>query len=141
MKKKIKIYVETCMYCYRIKPAQHKPYEKLESLPSPAGPYTDISMNFITDLSWSKQRDDSKVYDSILVIMDRYTQMARNLPTRKDIKAEELVNVIMNKHVLRGVGLPQSIVSDRVSVFNARYWSSLCYMLNVKCRLSTAYHP
>ena len=82
-----------------------------------------------------------KVYDSILVIMDRYTKMARYLPPRKDIKAEELTDVIMNKHVLRGASLPQSIVSNRGSVFNAKYWSSLCYMLNVKRHLSVAYHP
>ncbi|KAI9779298.1 MAG: hypothetical protein M1816_003611 [Peltula sp. TS41687] len=37
--------------------------------------------------------------------------MARYLPTRKVIKAEELADVIMNKHVLRGAGLPQSIAS------------------------------
>ena len=80
------------------------------------------------------------MYDSILVIMDRYTKMVRYLSTRKDIKAEESADAIMNKHVLRGAGLSQSIVSNRGSVFNLRYWSSLCYMLNVKRHLSTAYY-
>ena len=106
MKKEIKAYVEACTQCQRIKPARHKPYGELESLPPPAGPYTDIFMDFITDLPPSKRRDGGKVYDSILVIMDRYTKMARYLPTRKDIKVEELSDVIMNKHVLRGAGLP-----------------------------------
>ena len=141
MKKEIKAYVKAWTQCQRMKPARHKSYGELESLPPPASPYTDISMDFITDLPPSKRRDGGKVYDSILVIMDRYTKMARYLPTRKDIKAEELADVIMNKHVLRGAGLPQSIVSDKGSVFNARYWSSLYYTLNVKRRLSIAYHP
>ena len=70
-------------------------------------------MDFITDLPPSKRQDGGKVYDSILVIIDPYIKMARYLPTRKDIKAEELTNVIMNKHVPHKAALPQSIVSDR----------------------------
>ena len=37
--------------------------------------------------------------------------------------------------------MPNSIVSDRDSVFTSKFWSSLCYFLSIKRRLSTAFHP
>ena len=43
--------------------------------------------------------------------------------------------------VVRHHGLPDSIVSDRGSVFTSKFWSSLCYFLGIKRRLSTAFHP
>lgn len=76
-------------------------------------------MDFITDLPPSTK--GGKVYDAILVIMDRYTKMARYIPTRKTITAPELADVIANKLVLLGAGLPQAIVSDRGSVFTAKF--------------------
>ena len=47
-----------------------------------------------------------KVYTSVLVIIDRYTKIARYIPTKKEISALELADVIANKHVLRGASLP-----------------------------------
>ena len=37
--------------------------------------------------------------------------------------------------------MPDSIVSDRGSVFMSKFWSSLCYFLSIKRRLSTAFYP
>ena len=34
-----------------------------------------------------------------------------------------------------------SIVSDRGSVFTSKFWSSLCYFLSIKRRLSTTFQP
>ncbi len=51
-----------------------------------------------------------------------------------------LAEVIIDE-VVRHHGLPDSIVSDRGSVFTLKFWSSLCYFLGIKRRLSTAFHP
>ena len=61
MKKEIKVYIEAYMQYQRIKPARHKPYGELGSLPSPTGPYTDISMDVITNVPLSKRRDNGNV--------------------------------------------------------------------------------
>ena len=47
----IKEYVNICDTCHRIKPVRHKPYGTLNSLPQPRGPFTDLKMDFITDMS------------------------------------------------------------------------------------------
>ena len=50
--------------------------------------------------------------------------------------AEVIINVVVQHH-----SLPGSIVSDRGSIFTSKFWSSLCYFLGIKRRLSTAFHP
>ncbi len=44
--------------------------------------------------------------------------------------------------VVRHDGVPESIVTDRgLLVFTSKFWSSLCYFLGIKKKLSTAFHP
>ena len=60
-------------------------------------------------------------------------------PMQMTITAPALAKVILNI-VVRHHGLPNSIVSNRGSVFTSKFWSSLCYFLSIKWRLSTAFH-
>ncbi len=96
-------------------------------------------MDFVTGLPISTNwKGDT--YDSILVIVDRLTKMVHYEPVKVTIDATGLVEVILDV-VVRHHGLPDSIVSDRGSVFTSKFWSSLCYFLEIKRRLSTAFHP
>ncbi len=67
--------------------------------------------------------------------------MARYIPVRNTIDAAQLVSILVHKLILRGAGVPSSIVSDRGPQFTSKFWSALCYHLRIKRRLSTAYHP
>ena len=138
MAKDVRDYVVTCTACQRIKPARHKPHGELQSLPLPRGPWSDITMDFITDLPPSKKR--TKAYDSILVVVDRYTKMARYIPVKKTLTAAELADVFMSK-IHRHYGQPSSIVTDRGSVFTAKFWQSFTHYLKIRRKLSTAFHP
>ena len=95
-------------------------------------------MDFITGLPPSKTA--GQVYDSILVIVDKYIKLARYVAVRRTIDAPELAEVLL-RHWIKDYGLPDSIVSDMGSVFTAKFWSSLCYILKIKRRLSTAFRP
>ena len=44
-------------------------------------------------------------------------------------------------HVIRLHGIPDSIVSDRGAIFTSQFWTALSKFLNLKSRLSTAFHP
>ena len=50
--------------------------------------------------------------------------------------AEVIIDVVVQHH-----GLPDSIITDRGSLFTSKFWSSLCYFLGIKRRLSIAFHP
>jgi hypothetical protein len=54
-------------------------------------------MDFITGLL--PVRCNSVVYDAILVVVNRFTKIARYIPTTTTLKAAELANVFVNKIV------------------------------------------
>ena len=96
-------------------------------------------MDFVTRLPQSADwRGDG--YDSILVIVDWLMKMVYYEPVQTTITAPALPEVILNI-VVRYHGLPDSIVSNRGSVFTSKFWSFLCYFFSIKRRLSTALHP
>ena len=61
-------------------------------------------------------------------------------PVKVTINASGLAKVILDV-VIWYHGLPNSIVTDRNSLFTSKFWSSLCYFLKIKRRLSTTFHP
>ena len=138
MRSDVYAYVKTCAICQRTKVKRHREYGVLSSFPVPSKPWQEITMDFITDLPPSQFR--GRVYDSILVVVDRYTKSARYIATTKTITAAELAELFM-LHVFRSFGLPSGITSDRGSVFTSSFWSSLCFYLKIRRRLSTAFHP
>lgn len=138
MAKYVEKYVKSCDICQRVKVPRHKPYGVMASLPLPSRPWKEITMDFVSGFPPSKRY--SVVYDACLVIVDRFTKMALYLPVSKTIKAVDLSELIFDKVVLR-FGSPNGIVSDRGSLFTSAYWSEICYYLQVKRRLSTAFHP
>ena len=87
-------------------------------------------MDFVTGLSLSADWKDNN-YDSILVIVDRLTKMVYYKPVKVTIDAPELAKVIIDMVVLYH-GLPDSIVTNKSSLFTSKFWSSLCYFFGVK---------
>ncbi len=135
----VEAYVTGCDVCLASKSVRHKPYGNLQSLPMPTHRWKDLSMDFVTGLPVSTNWK-GETYDSILVIVDRLTKMVHYEPFKVTIDTPALAEVIIEA-VVRHHGLPDSIVSDRGSVFISKFWSSLCYFLGIKRRLSTAFHP
>ena len=138
LNKTVKKYTESCDICQRTKAPRHRPYGVMQSLPRPSGPWKEITMDFITGFPPSKRF--GRVYDSCLVIVDRYTKMALYIPVTKKINAVDLAEILFESVVLQ-FGAPEGIVSDRGSVFTSEYWSEICFHLKTKRRLSTAFHP
>ncbi len=137
-RKDVREYVKTCQICQRTKTKRHRPYGELSSFPIPSKPWQEITLDFITGLPPSRFR--GKVFDSILVIVDRYTKMARYISTTKDITAAELAELFI-LYVVKDFGTPAGITSDSGSVFTSKFWSTLCFYLKIRRRLSTAFHP
>jgi hypothetical protein len=126
--------------CQRIRPVRHHPNGMMEQLPQPRGLWTDISMDFIVGLLESRQRPWGRPYNAILVIVDRYTKMARYFKCCDTIDAAGLAEIIAQKLALRGAGVLLSIVSDRGPQFMSKFWAAFCHHQSIERQLSTAYH-
>ena len=139
LRQDVEAYVKGYDICLSSKAVRHKPYGNLQLLPVPTHCWKDLSMDFVTELPISTDwKDDS--YNSILVIVDRLTKMVYYEPVQVMIDTPGLAEVILDV-VVRHHGLPDLIVSDRSSVFTSKFWSSLCYFLDIKRQLSTAFYP
>ncbi|WVZ84373.1 hypothetical protein U9M48_031411 [Paspalum notatum var. saurae] len=118
MKREIAKYVSECDVCQRVKADHLRPAGMLQPLAVPAWKWEDIHMDFIVGLPRT-----SKGYDSIWVIIDRFTKSAHFIP-------------IVSLH-----GVPLTITSDRGSLFVSRFWEQLQTALGTKLIRSSAYHP
>jgi hypothetical protein len=95
--KDVKDYVKACGVCQRTTVQRHQPYGELASLPQPDRPWQEVTMDFITGLPPSAIA--SKAYDSILVVVDRFTKLARYIPVKKTLDASELADVFIRRIV------------------------------------------
>ena len=89
---------------------RHKPYGKLEPLPVPKRPWQEVSLDFITQLPSS--HIGQAEYDAILVVVDRYTKMARFIPTTTELAAPEFAALFYENIELKYRSL-KGIVFDR----------------------------
>ncbi len=135
----VEAYIKKCDVCLASKAVRHKPYGDLQLLLIPTYRWKDLSTDFITGLLISADWKGNS-YDSILVIVDRLTKMVYYKPVKVMIDAPSLAEVIIVM-IVRHHGVPESSVTDRGSLFTSKFWSSLCYFLGIKGKLSTAFHP
>ena len=66
--------------------------------------------------------------------------MVKYFPMREIIKAPELADLFIAK-IITQYKSPESIITDRGSLFTSEYWSMFCYSLMICKKLSTVYHP
>lgn len=129
----IRRFVRNCDVCNRNKVWRERRYGFLKPLPVPNRIWSELSIDFITDLP----KSDNCTY--IMVITDRLSKSVI-FEACKDITVQTVVDKFL-RLVYRNHGLPKAIVSDRGSQFTGSFWKRLCEQLGIKRRLSTAYHP
>ncbi|GJS78285.1 putative ribonuclease H-like domain-containing protein [Tanacetum coccineum] len=92
-------------------------------------------MDFVTKLPKSSQG-----YDTILVIVDRFTKSALFLPMRETDPIDKLARKYLKEVVTRH-GILVSIICDRDGRFTLNFWRSLLKALGTSLDMSSAYHP
>jgi hypothetical protein len=87
-------------------------------------------MNMITGFSPSID-SKAKVYDIVLVIVNKFPKMVKYFPTQKTLNAVQLADLFC-KTIVKDFGIPRFIVSDRGTVFMSQFWLSLCFYMKAK---------
>ncbi|WVZ84775.1 hypothetical protein U9M48_031765 [Paspalum notatum var. saurae] len=135
MKREIAKYVSECDVCQRVKADHLKPAGMLQPLKVPAWKWEDVHMDFIVGLPCTQ-----KGYDSIWVIIDRLTKSAHFLPVKTHYTAATYAELYISR-IVSLHGVPQTITSDKGSLFVSRFWEHLQTALGTILIWSSAYHP
>jgi len=104
----------------------------------PEQPWQEVSLDFITQLPSSYI--GTTEYNAILVVVDRYTKMARFIPTTTNIAAPEFA-ALFHENIELKYGSPRGIVSDRDTRITSKFWAEVCIYSLIKRRMSTVFHP
>jgi hypothetical protein len=128
-------HVAKCDVCQRVKVEHQRPAGLLHPLKIPEWKWEEIGMDFIVGLPHTPAG-----YDSIWVIVDRLTKVARFIPVRTNYTGAKLADLYMTQIVCLH-GVPKKIVSDRRSQFTSRFWKKLHECLDTQLNFSSAYHP
>jgi len=114
MREMVKSFVPSCDVCARSKVPRRKPAGLLHPLPVASQPWSSISMDFIVKLP------KSTGLDSILVVVDRYSNMAHFIPCNETINSPQLAKIVF-ANVFKFHALPIDIVSDRCPQFVSQF--------------------
>ncbi|MBW0569582.1 hypothetical protein O181_109297 [Austropuccinia psidii MF-1] len=81
-----------------------------------------------------------RIYNSCLVIVDRFSKTPIFLPCQKDDTAMDKALLIWNR-VVSWTGIFTNIISDRDPKFTSALWKKLHGMFGTKLSFSRTYHP
>ena len=129
----VRQFLRNCSHCGRNGVWREHKHGLLRPLAVPDRFFTEISMDFMTDLP------DSQGNRYLWVIKDRLSKCVA-LEAMSTMKAEECAERFMESWV-KHHGLPRAITSDRGTNWTSSFWKELCRLLGVTRRLSSGYHP
>ena len=137
----IQQFIRNCHVCRWAKAAWDTYYGLLQSLSVLERAWTDITIDFVMGLP--KCKAYGQIYNTIFMVIDWLSKERHYISCSEKndrISAEATVNLFLwdvwSKH-----DLLTSMTSDWGSQFVSKMWDSLCMLLGIKTKLSTAFHP
>jgi hypothetical protein len=114
LKAQVVDFVQQCDTCQHAKHSNLPPDGLLQPLPTPTGPWQDITMDFIEGLPLSEG------YNTILVVVDHFTKFAHFVPLHHPFTAALVAHVFVDS-VVKIHGMPRSIILDHDKIFPSTF--------------------
>jgi len=133
MCKDVKRYVNRCKVCQLAK-GHNQNTGLYTPLPVPSRPWDSVSIDFVLGLPRTQRG-----YDSVMVVVDRFSKMAHFIHCRKTSDATYVAHLFFTE-IVRLHGLLRSIVFDADVKFTGHFWRTLSKKLGTQLNFSSVYH-
>jgi hypothetical protein len=80
----------------------------------------------------------SRGFDTIMVVVDRFSKMAHFILTKENATAQETGRLFFT-HVFKHHGLPKDIMLDRDPKFTSKFWRALWKRMGLELKMSTLF--
>jgi hypothetical protein len=120
--------------CQQAKPERVKYPGLLQPLTVPGYAWQVVSLDFIEGLPMSHN------FNSILVVVDKFSKYAHFIPLKHPFTAFQVVMAYVD-NVFKLHGFPEALVSDRDRIVTSQVWQHLFKLTKTELRMSTFYHP
>lgn len=134
LKELVRNHVNCCAVCQRNKAEHLHPAGLLQPLPVPTQVWSHISMDFIEGFP----RVHGK--SVVLTVVDRFSKYAHFVPLAHPYTAQSVAHAFFEA-IVRLHGFPESIVSDRDTIFTSNFWKELFLLAGVSLDMTSAFHP
>ena len=130
----VKQFVRNCGMCGRTTVWRDRKQGLLRPLPVPEQQWQEISVDFIGPLPLSQG------LDTIAVFTDRLSKGVLLTACHSTVTSEGFAKLFIKSYYSLH-GLPKALVSDRGPQFIGQAWKTVCNLLRIERRISTAFHP
>ena len=96
-------------------------------------------MNFIIKLLKSKNSTIEKLYDAILIMINRLIKYSHIISFKENSTTKQLKFIMLNK-LIRYHEISKDLINDRNKFFTFNYWKILILKLKTKLKLLIIYH-
>ena len=128
-----KDHVRSCDECQPSKSPRHAKYGLVQPLEVPYAAWSSIATDFIMQLPESQSKTQ------IMFVVDRFTKMDHFIGLHENVTVNDVAATFL-REVCKLHGVLTEIISGMDAKFSGEFGESLCKMLGVKRRMSTAYH-
>lgn len=129
----VRQFIRNCGVCGRTSVWREAKAGFLRSLPIPERIGSELTIDFVTDLS------PSEGCTNIMVITDRLSKDKFVFGTNS-MSSENCAKLFVDRYY-RYFGFPRYLTSDRGCDWTSHFWKSFCDLTGIQQRLTTSYHP
>ena len=134
--KDVKEFVSTCPTCQCNKQVTRPLSCPTQPLPPPSRPWEWVTVDLVSGLKPSVGHR----YDTVLVIVDRFSKYGIFEPCKKEITGAEVAQLFRDR-VIHTYGKPSYITSDRDPRLTGGYWKDFSAAIGLEPRMGSAHHP